>query len=190
MASASRRFATAGYAATSLPEIVSDADVTKGALYHHFASKAELFEAVLSDAQEKVAAQVVSAAESAGADTWDQLLAGCRAFLEASTDASVRRIMLIDGPAVLRWARWRRHDDANSAQHLGEAIATLTVQGVLTGDAAATTRLLSGAMNEAALWSAEAPAQDRARNLDAAIATLTAMLEGLREPGRPQGGVS
>ncbi len=180
MTSASRRFAAAGYAATSLPEIVSDADVTKGALYHHFGSKTELFEAVLSEAQETVAAQVVSAAESAGPDAWDQLLAGCRAFLEASTDARVQRIMLIDGPAVLGWARWRRYDDANSAQHLGEAIAELTEQGVLTGDVAATTRLLSGAMNEAALWSAEAPAQDRVRNLDAAMATLTAMLEGLR----------
>ncbi|MEJ1089255.1 TetR/AcrR family transcriptional regulator [Microbacterium sp. Mu-80] len=180
VASASRRFATAGYAATSLPEIVSDAEVTKGALYHHFGSKAELFEAVLSEVQEGVAAQVVRAAESAGSDAWDQMLAGCRAFLEASTDTSVSRIMLIDGPAVLGWSRWRRYDDANSAQHLGEAIAELAAQGVLTGDVDATTRLLSGAMNEAAIWSAEAPAQDRARNLDAAVATLTAMLEGLR----------
>ena len=180
LTSASRRFATAGYAATSLPEIVSDAEVTKGALYHHFSSKTELFEAVLSEAQQAVAARVVAAADGAGSDAWDQLLAGCRAFLEASTDATVRRVVLIDGPSVLGWERWRRYDDVNSAQHLGEAIAQLTAQGVLTGDAAATTRLLSGAMNEAAIWSAEAPAQDRARNLDAAMVTLTAMLEGLR----------
>ncbi|WP_144720283.1 TetR/AcrR family transcriptional regulator [Agrococcus jejuensis] len=177
---ASARFAADGYAATGLPAIVADAAVTKGAMYHHFASKAELFEAVLAQVQESVGAQVAAAAE-AETDAWSQLLLGCRAFLTASTDASVRRIMLVDGPSVLGWARWRAHDDATSARHLGEAIAALIADGTLTQvDSVATTRLLSGAMNEAALWLADAPAARRASDLDAAMASLTRMLEGLR----------
>lgn len=177
---ASARFAADGYAATALPAIVADAAVTKGAMYHHFASKAELFEAVLADVQASVGARVAAAAD-VEPDSWSQLVAGCRAFLTASTDASVRRIMLLDGPSVLGWARWREHDDATSARHLGEAIAALVADGTLAAvDTTVTTRLLSGAMNEAALWLADAPAARRATDLDAAMASLTRMLEGLR----------
>ena len=66
VAAASARFATDGYAATALPAIVADASVTKGAMYHHFASKAELFEAVLSEAQARVGDAVAASAEAAG----------------------------------------------------------------------------------------------------------------------------
>ena len=88
--------------------------------------------------------------------------------------------MLIDGPAVLGWTRWREIDDANSARHLGEAIAVLVDDGTLLGDPTATTRLLSGAMNEAALWLADSPTAARSADLDAATTSLTRMLQGLR----------
>lgn len=175
---AARRFAATGFAATALPAIVADAAVTKGALYHHFPSKAALFEAVLAQKQAEVGERVAAAAErESGA--WRQLLVGCRAFLEASTDDRVRRILLIDGPSVLGWARWREHDDANAARHLGEAIQRLVDDGELgAADPVALTRLLSGAMNEAALWLAESP--DRGTDLEVAVALLGRIVEGLR----------
>jgi AcrR family transcriptional regulator len=173
-----RLFADQGYAAVGLAEIVGAAGVTKGALYHHFAGgKADLFRAVLAGVQAEVAATVAATAEAED-DPWDRLTAGCRAFLTAATEPAVRRIMLVDGPAVLGWAEWRAMDEATSARHLAEALGDLIEAGVLAPQPVAPlTRLLSGAMNEAALWLAETgdPA-----DLADVVAALTRMLESLR----------
>jgi len=147
-----RLFATRGYAAVGLAEIVGAAGVTKGALYHHFDGKAALFHAVLAQVQREVAERVVGAAEARD-DPWQRFTAGCRAFLTVSTDPRIQRIMLVDGPAVLGWARWRALDEANSARHLTEALDDLIEAGFIAAQPVAPlARLLSGAMNEAALW--------------------------------------
>ncbi|HLU58824.1 MAG TPA: helix-turn-helix domain-containing protein [Pseudonocardia sp.] len=172
-------FATRGYAAVGLAEIVRTAGVTKGALYHHFeGGKADLFRAVLAQVQADVG-RAVAAAADAEADPWDQLVAGCRAFLTASTaDPGVRRIMLVDGPAVLGWSEWRAMDEATSARHLAEALTGLVETGVIAPQPVEPlVRLLSGAMNEAALWLAETAAPSA---LDAVLAPLVRMLGALR----------
>jgi AcrR family transcriptional regulator len=171
-------FATRGYAAVGLAEIVRTAGVTKGALYHHFeGGKSELFRAVLAQVQADVGRSVAATADTE-ADPWVQLTAGCRAFLTASTDPAVRRIMLIDGPAVLGWSEWRAMDEAGSASHLADALTTLIEAGVIAPQPVQPlVRLLSGAMNEAALWLAET---DDPRDLDAVLAALLRMLEALR----------
>lgn len=174
-----RLFATKGYAAVGLSEIVSASGVTKGALYHHFDSKAELFRAVLTQIQEEVGTQVAIAAD-AEPDPWTQLTTGCAAFLEACTDPRIQRIMLIDAPAVLGWHEWRALDEANSARHLDEALQALIDAGTLPlQPVAPLTRLLSGAMNEAALWLATTP--DPAA-LPETITALNRLLTGLRTP--------
>jgi AcrR family transcriptional regulator len=151
-----RLFAEVGYGGVGLAEIVRAAGVTKGALYHHFGGKVDLFRAVLAEVQEEVAARVVAAAE-AHEDLWTQLTAGCEAFLTVSTDPALQRIMLVDGPAVLGWAEWRAMDEANSAHHLGDALTALMDAGILAPQPVAPlNHLLSGAMNEAALWLADA----------------------------------
>jgi AcrR family transcriptional regulator len=170
-------FATHGYAAVGLAQIVESAGVTKGALYHHFDSKAAVFRAVLERVQGEVAEKVVAAAE-AHDDPWAQLTAGCQAFLTASTDPSVQRIMLIDGPAVLGWHEWRAMDEAASARHLAEALAALIDDGVIAEQPVAPlAHLLSGAMNEAALWLATST--DPADLTHTQVA-LSGMLESLR----------
>ncbi|MFJ2669025.1 TetR/AcrR family transcriptional regulator [Nocardia fluminea] len=170
-------FATKGYAAVGLSEIVTSAGVTKGALYHHFDSKADLFRALLTQVQEEVGAQVAAAA-GAESDPWTQLTTGCAAFLKACADPRVHRILLIDGPAVLGWHEWRAMDEANSARHLDEALQTLVGAGVLAPQPIAPlTRLLSGAMNEAAVWLATTTDPDA---LTDTIAALDRLLAGLR----------
>ncbi|MDA3643998.1 TetR/AcrR family transcriptional regulator [Saccharopolyspora indica] len=172
-------FATKGYGAVGLSEIVRTAGVTKGALYHHFDSKAELFRAVLEQVQHEVAEQVAATAD-AETDPWAQLTAGCRAFLTASTGADVQRIMLVDGPAVLGWTEWRALDEASSAHHLTEALTALIEAGVITHQPVAPlAHLLSGAMNEAALWLA---VSGHPGDLDDTWAALARMLESLRAP--------
>ncbi|NUW37908.1 TetR/AcrR family transcriptional regulator [Nonomuraea sp. SMC257] len=172
-----RLFAAHGYGAVGLAEIVRAAGVTKGALYHHFASKADLFRAVLREVQQEVAREVAGTA-AAQDDPWEQLTTGCRAFLTASTAPGVQRIMLIDGPAVLGWSEWRAMDEAASARHLAEALATLAERGVIAPQPVEPlTHLLSGAMNEAALWLAGSGGPS---DLDDTWAALSRMLQALR----------
>jgi AcrR family transcriptional regulator len=176
---ARRLFAEHGYGGVGLARIVADAAVTKGALYHHFEGKPDLFRAVLEQVQSEVGDAVERAAD-AHRDPWDRLTAGCRAFLTASTAPDVRRIMLVDGPAVLGWSTWRALDEAAAARHLAEALSELVEAGVLEPrPVAPLARLLSGAMNEAALWLADS---DDPRDLEEVWTALSRMLESLRRP--------
>ncbi len=173
-----RLFAARGYAAVGLADLVSEAGVTKGALYHHFeGGKTDLFRAVVEQVHEEIGTTVAAAAD-AESDPWDQLTAGCRAFLVAATDPAVRRILLIDGPAVLGWREWRAIDDAQSASHLAESLELLVETGVIRPQPVVPlARLLSGAMNEAALWLAET---DDPRALDDVTSALFGLLGALR----------
>jgi AcrR family transcriptional regulator len=173
-------FTRDGYGGTATEEIVAQAGVTRGALYHHFGSKEGLFKAVVAAVQADVGTRVARSAEGQS-ELWEQLIAGCDAFLEASLDAQVQRIMLVDAPAVLGWATWREMDAANSMQSLREVLAALMAQGDLPPlPLDALTHLLSGAMNEAAMWIASASAPEQA--LREAQATLRAWLAALRQP--------
>lgn len=170
-------FATKGYAGTSVAAISAAAGVTKGALFHHFDGKKDLFRAALEQAHQHVAARVATAAPDA--DLWTQLEAGCSAFLSASTEPWVRQIMLIDGPAVLGWDAWRDLDAATSRQHLEDILTMLIDSGFIARQPVAPiTLLLSGAMNEAALWLAES--DDVERDLADTMAALSALLDSLR----------
>ncbi|WP_205718418.1 TetR/AcrR family transcriptional regulator [Actinomadura sp. WMMA1423] len=170
-------FADRGYGAVSLAEIVEAAGVTKGALYHLFASKADLFRAVLEQVQREVGETVARTAD-AHDDPWTRLTAGCQAFLAASTAPGVQRIMLVDGPAVLGWNEWRAQDEQASARHLAEVLTELIGAGVIAPQPVAPlTHLLSGAMNEAALWLASS---DDPANLPDTQAALGRLLEAFR----------
>lgn len=108
MESARDLFAERGYADTSIAEVVDRARLTRGALYHHFESKQDLFEAVLEQAESDLVAQI--AANTSGATAWERALAGLEAFLEAASDPISGQIALREGPAVLGWRRWREFD--------------------------------------------------------------------------------
>ncbi|MEV2277229.1 helix-turn-helix domain-containing protein [Nocardiopsis sp. NPDC049922] len=182
---ARRLFAEHGYAEVGLAQVVAAASVTKGALYHQFDGKADLFRAVLEEVQAEVAAAVADAAE-AHDDPWLRLTAGCRAFLTASTDPRVQRIMLVDGPAILGWDTWRSMDEAGSARHLAEALTALADAGVLRPQPIAPlAHLLSGAMNEAALWLASSGTD---RDLEDVWTALSGMLDSLRTDTATRGG--
>ncbi|PPK92616.1 AcrR family transcriptional regulator [Kineococcus xinjiangensis] len=170
-------FAARGYADVSLSDVVAAAGVTKGALYHHFDGKVSLFRAVLEQVQHDVADAVVAAA-GASEDAWTQLVDGCHAFLAASVSADVRQVMLVDGPAVLGWQEWRAADEAASGRHLAGALTALVDAGVIAPQPIAPlTRLLSGAMNEAALWLA---GSGNPQDLTDTTAALDRLLGALR----------
>lgn len=181
LAVAEKHFATAGYEATSTEALVREAGLTRGALYHHFGSKRGLFEAVVNNVQSRLAT-AVTLAGAADPDPWAALIQGCHAWLEAATEPAVRRILLLDAPAVLGWERWLALDMEGGGCLLREGLAELSADGLL-GDVhrEALTQLLNGSMNQAALWIAHA--EDRGAALAEAKLTLERLLNGLRREG-------
>ncbi|MQS05792.1 TetR/AcrR family transcriptional regulator [Streptomyces alkaliphilus] len=180
LAEGRRRFAADGYHEVALTEVAGAVGVTKGAAYHHFGSKAGLFRAVVAEVQRELGERVAAAAERYD-EPWEQLRAGCRAFLAAGVDPVVRRILLVDAPAVLGWDEWRTMDEEASARHLAEVLEALVESGGIADQPVTpVARLLSGAMNEAALWLARSADP---RSLEETERALDRLLNGLRLPG-------
>ena len=174
-------FAEQGYAAAATEEIVRRAKVTRGALYHHFEDKRALFDAVASDVAREIAGKID--AMTPMDDPLKALIVGTGAFLDACLDPAVRRIYLIDAPAVLGWHRWREIDAPHGVRSLREGVTAMLAQR--PDDALAiepTTFLLAGAFNEAALWVAEAKDEKAARR--AMDRSLAALIERLFVPAR------
>jgi AcrR family transcriptional regulator len=165
-------FAEQGYQAAATEEIVRRARVTRGALYHHFEDKRALFDAVVSDVSREIAEKID--AMTPMDDPLKALIVGTGAFLDACLDPAVRRIYLIDAPAVLGWHRWREIDAPHGVRSLRDGVSAMLTErpdDALSVDA--TTFLLAGAFNEAALWIAEAKDEKAARRaMDRSLAAL------------------
>ena len=97
-------FGENGFKATSVDDLAQAARVTTGALYHHFPTKSDLFEAVFEQAHDDLMTDATQAAHGT-ADSLDELARGIDAFLDGVLEPDVQRILLIDGPAVLGSAR-------------------------------------------------------------------------------------
>lgn len=178
VAVARRLFSERGYADVSTEEVVRTAQVTRGALYHHFSGKRELFLAIFEEAQREIAVRIEQAALAAP-DEWAGLLAGCRAFLEVSLDPGLQRIVMLDAPAVLGWEMWRQVDAVHGLSSLKAGLIALIEAGLITPQPLdALAHLLSGAMNEAALWIAQSSNPSVA--LEEAMTTLELLLIGLQ----------
>lgn len=174
------RFVEHGFAAASVDDIAADSGVTRGAVYHHYASKPGLFLAVVQCMQQQVADAVVEAADAAPSPA-DSLREGSHAFLDATTSGGRARVLLLDAPRALGWDAWRRADAEASGAHLREALLSA---GVAERHVDATTALLSGALNEAALWLSERPGDAVARA--SAHRTLDVLLDAVVAHSEPR----
>lgn len=149
-------FARDGYAATSLEAVCSECGVTKGALYHHFSGKSDLFEAVFREEERKLCHALREAAV-AEEDPWEGFLAGSLAFLEASLDPGVQRITLLDAPAVLGWERMREIEADYGLALLKQGLRQALKAGRIgRRDADPLAHLLFGALCEGAMYIARA----------------------------------
>jgi AcrR family transcriptional regulator len=142
-------FVGKGYGDTSTPEIAVAAGITRGALYHHFADKRDLFRQVLLREAMAVAADIEAATpERLGPRA--ALLEGAEAYLDAMTVPGRTRLLLVDGPAVLGMAEVMAMDDANAAHSLREGLKRAGMgRGEVSLDALS--QLLSAAFDRAAL---------------------------------------
>lgn len=173
-------FAERGYAGVGAEEIVRAAGLTRGALYHHFGGKRDLFEAVYERLEAELAQRIAEGALGGGAtDPLAAMRAGAEMFLRACTEPDVQRIVLLDGPSVLGWDRWREI----AAEHgLGLIEATLRAAveagAIAEQPVAPLAHVLMGALDEAAMLVARAedPELMRAevgRTLDSLLAGLS-----------------
>jgi AcrR family transcriptional regulator len=171
-----RLFGTRGFAATSVEDIGREARVTTGALYHHFPTKAAVFEAVF----EQVHADLMEASLQAAGQATDAiglLTAGFGAFLDAVLEPEVQRIVITDAPAVLGLARFTELDERYAFAATVAALEAANEAGALhVADPPTLARLLFGALTRAGLLIASSAEPKATR--DAVAATLRAMISG------------
>ena len=168
LAAARACFAQRGYHATGTNDLVALASVTRGALYHHFKDKADLFRAVMAECAQEMAVRLVeqetARAEQQPGDAWQLLRSGFQSFLDACNDAQFQRIVLIEGPAVLGHSAWdalvEEHGYVLLAEALTEAIREGNVDDL---PVAPLTRMLAALISEASLYIARADDHVRAR---------------------------
>jgi AcrR family transcriptional regulator len=125
---AERLFTEHGYAATSLDAIVAGADVTKGALYHHYSGKQALFEAVFEKVESAGAASIQDALGSSQ-DPWEKAISGLRAFLAVVRQPSYSRIVIQDGPSVLGYERFREQEERSTFAYVLDIVRAVLGAG-------------------------------------------------------------
>lgn len=145
-------FSQLGYAAAGTEDIVGSVGLTRGALYHHFGNKKGLFLAVLEEVHTELADGVDRRARQAEGGVVESLRAGFQAWLDIVIQDDVRRILLVDGPAVIGWEKWQEID---LERGFGVTRATLQ-QAMKNGEIAKApldelTHVLMGAVTQAGL---------------------------------------
>jgi AcrR family transcriptional regulator len=183
---AERLFAQDGYAATSLDAIVAGADVTKGALYHHYSGKQALFEAVFENV-EAAGAQQIKAALVGHRDPWDKAIAGLRAFLDVVRQPAYSRIVVQDGPSVLGYERFREQEERSTFAYVLDIVRSVLGAGDWPADDAMEhtfARIFFGAMSSAGTTVSRADdADEEAERVELAIGFILSGLRALSEQG-------
>jgi AcrR family transcriptional regulator len=172
-------FAERGYAAVGTEEIVRAAGVTRGALYHHFAGKRELFQAVYEDVERQLVERIAASAISSATDPLQALHAGAQAFLDACEDPAVQRIALVDAPSVLGWEQWREIGLRYGFGLVQATVAAAMDAGLIERQPVeALSHLLLGAIDEGAMLIARA--DDGGRTREQVGSSVTRFLDALR----------
>ena len=162
IAIATHMFADRGYEETSIEAVLREAGVSRGSLYHHFASKEALFEAVAEEVETSVGEQTMAAADGI-TEPVAALRAGFLAWIRLAGDPVVRRILLIDAPSVLGWERWRAMEEDHALGLIRLVLQAIAEQGRLRPELVGTlAHVLLASVNEVALLVARSEDRDAA----------------------------
>ncbi|HEY2297734.1 MAG TPA: TetR/AcrR family transcriptional regulator [Jatrophihabitans sp.] len=174
---ARERFAEHGYGGVGTEAIVRAAGVTRGALYHQFADKTELFAAVVEAVEADVMSRIdVAVATSGLADVIDLMKLGADTWLDACSDPSISRIMLVDAPSVLGWERWREIGLKYGMGMVQALLAqAMTMGRIVQQPVAPLAHVLIGALDEATLYVVRHA--DRAAALTEVRSVLRALID-------------
>jgi len=178
---ARRLFGERGYAASSVEEIVRAAGVTKGALYHHFTGKDDLFRAVVEDVKGEVTAVVGQSflATDDEPDALDTVTRGCLAFIDAHRDPAIQRITILDARSVLDPIQRRALDARYEVAVIRGALRRAVRYGVIDPQPLGPlAHVIAGALGEACALLAES--EDEATTREEIRTVVIRLLEGLR----------
>ncbi|MEV5568592.1 TetR/AcrR family transcriptional regulator [Spirillospora sp. NPDC052269] len=177
---ATRRFAEHGFAGTSLEDVAADINATRGAVYHHFASKSALFQAVFERLEEASIEGILRAAADAP-DAWSAAVIAQDTYLDHCCDPVHGRIIWQEGPLALGWRLWRECEEKYGYGLVERLVASLQEAGELPPlPRQPLARVAFHVLGAAGTAIAEAPEQDKER-LRAEYATvLTSLLGGIR----------
>ena len=180
ISAARRLFAAKGYHNVGIREFAAEAGVTRGALYHHFTGKDELFLAVMETIQGELMANAARRHRtSKRPDRWAQLRQDLQIALDEMMAPEIAQILLVDAPSVLGWQRWREHRQRFGLDAIHKAIELSIAEGLIAPQPTLElAHLISAGFNEAAMLIAYAadPAALRA----SAGKALDGLLAGLR----------
>ena len=162
VAIATRLFADHGYEGTSIEAVLREAGVSRGSLYHHFAGKEALYEAVVEDVETKVGMQTLAAAGDATGPV-DALRKGFIEWIRLASDPVVQRILLIDAPSVLGWQEWRAMEERHALGLIRAVLQEVANQGNMRPELVGTlAHVLLASVNEVALLVARSDDQEAA----------------------------
>jgi AcrR family transcriptional regulator len=180
LAAATRRFAQNGFAGTALEDIAADIQATRGAIYHHYASKTALFTAVF-EKLETEAMELADAAAARAADPWQAAIAAMDAFLERSCDPVYGRIVWLEAPIALGWMHWQSAGEDLAYAHVERHVGTLMASGAIEPQPLpALTRVVYSMLGAAGMALAEAADADKPRLKAEYAAVVGRMLASLR----------
>lgn len=178
---AARAFAEHGFAKASVTGIATTARVTKGAVYHHFAGKQNLFEAVFDRYNEAAQRRVYDAFANHPVDPWQAALAGLDATLDVGMDPVAARLIYIEGPVGLGRDRWRDSEDRYTRRNVRRLLQSLVEAGVYPDDLPmdATSELVTAMVTRIGVALAEAPSRQRQAVRDELRLALHRLMTGL-----------
>jgi AcrR family transcriptional regulator len=159
---ATRLFAEHGYEGTSIEAVLLAAGVSRGALYHHFAGKEALFEAVVSAVSEQVTVKLTEAVQGC-ADPLDAMRTAAVAWIGLAADPVIQRVVLVDAPSVLGWDRWRAMDDGRTLGAMRAMLQAISDSGRLPAELVGPfSHMILAALDEIVLVIARAPDSEAA----------------------------
>jgi AcrR family transcriptional regulator len=159
---ATRLFAEHGYEGTSIEAVLSAAGVSRGALYHHFAGKEALFEAVVSAVSEQVMVKLTETVQGC-ADPLDAMRTAALAWIDLAADPVIQRVVLVDAPSVLGWDRWRAMDDGRTLGAMRVMLQAISDSGRLPAELVGPfSHMILAALDEIVLVIARAPDSEAA----------------------------
>lgn len=180
---ARQSFGSRGYNATVMGDLVADASLTRGALYHHFADKADLFEAVVRQVSIEIRDKAYHIVQTNHPDISDMFLQGMNTYLRLiAYDLPAQRIILIDGPSVLGWDRWQAINSDIFLTGMVRALEMLMDLGEIRQVQAETMgRLILASLNEASHLIAHA--KDREKVWREVTNAIEELIKGLARQG-------
>ncbi|MEO0491220.1 MAG: TetR/AcrR family transcriptional regulator [Cyanobacteria bacterium P01_A01_bin.123] len=166
---ARRCFATQGYAATGTESMIADLGITRGALYHQFGDKQGVFRVVIEETFIEIAQHIETQAQKYETP-WDQLVQGSHAFLDIVQREDIRRLVLIEAPAVLDAETLATFDRQYGYGSLLSAIQAVVDAGELTiSDVEGFAMMMNGALEHLAVWIAQAESPTRLQTAKALV---------------------